>query len=246
MKEKTKEYMAGLFDAEGCFTINSCFRAKSNCLGFTAQIKVSNTSLRLMNWIVNYFGGTYKGAKKYDGCKQAYYWTISNSKHGLSFISHIQSHLLNKKSQSEIMVNYYNIHGMENSEKRCAMRDEIKRLKWDKSSVTTDMSNIPNISNAYCAGYIDGDGSITNTGIQVEGVEYISIKALHNKYGGNFYHRKLSKENDKWNDTYIWSINNQEKVELILLDILPYLIEKRDKALNLLEHIRLKKNKDTV
>jgi len=245
MKEKTKEYMAGLFDAEGCFTINSCFRKKSNCLGFTAQIKISNTNRQLLDWVVENFGGTYKASKKYDGCKQAYYWVISNSKHGLSFIPHIKSYLINKKSQSVIMENYYNIHSRENPNVRCEMRDEIKRLKWDKSSVTTDMSNIPDVSNAYCAGYIDGDGSITNTGIKV-GVEFIPIKALHKKYGGNLTHRVLSKKSDKWNDTYIWSINNQEKVELILLDIIPYLIEKREKALTLLEQIRSKRNKDTV
>jgi hypothetical protein len=246
MKEKTKEYMSGLFDAEGCFTINSCFRKKSNCLGFTAQIKVASTNLPTIKWICENFGGTYKAAKKYDGCKQAYYWTISNSKHGLSFISHIQPFLINKKDESLLMNEYYSFSGKEAPEERIVLRDNIKKLKWDKSSVTTDMPNIPDVSNAYCAGYIDGDGSITKTGIQVEGKDYRPIKALHNKYGGNFYHRELSKKNEKWNDTFIWTINNQEKVELILLDILPYLIEKRDKALFLLNSIRSKRNKDTV
>ena len=246
MKENTKEYMAGLFDAEGCFTINSCFRKLSNCLGFTAQIKLASTNLSTIKWIVENFGGTYKAAKKYDGCKQAYYWVISNSKHGLSFISHIQSFLINKKKESVLMVRYYNLNGQERSNDRCILRNEIKALKWDKSSVTTDMSNIPDISNAYCAGYIDGDGSITKTGIQVEGKVYTSIKALHRKYGGSFTHRNLNDKNPKWSNTYIWSINNQEKVELILLDILPYLIEKRDKALFLLNTIRSKRNKDTV
>ena len=246
MKETTKEYMAGLFDAEGCFTINSCFRKLSNCLGFTAQIKVASTNLPTIKWIVENFGGNYKVSKKYDGCKQAYYWTISSSKHGLSFISQIQKFLINNKAESFLVEEYYNLKGQEAPDKRCRLRDDIKNLKWDKSSVTTDMSNILDVSNAYCAGYIDGDGCISKTGIQVEGKDYRPIKALHKKYGGNFYHRELSKDNIKWNDTYIWTIYNRDKVENILLDLLPYLVEKRDKALFLLESIRSKKNKDTV
>ena len=246
MKEKTKKYMAGLFDAEGCFTINSCFRRLSNCLGFTAQIKLASTNLETIKWIVKNFGGTYKAAKKYDGCKQAYYWVVSSGKHGLSFISHIQPFLINKREESLLIEEYYRLNGKEAPEERGKLRDNIKKLKWDKSSVTTEMPNILDVSSAYCAGYIDGDGSITKTGIQVEGKDYRSIRSLYKKYGGNFYHRELSKDNDKWNDTYIWTINNRNKVETILLDVLPYLIEKKDKALFLLESTRSKKNKDTV
>ena len=241
MKEKTKQYMAGLFDAEGCFTINSCFRPKSNCLGFTAQIILANTDLRLIKWIVKHFGGNYRTHIKTNGDKTAYYWVISNQQHALSFISHIQPYLLVKLEESVLMSEYYALSGTENPEKRMYLRDAIKKLKWDKSSVTTDMSNIPHISNAYCAGYIDGDGSITKTGLQSEGKVYASIAALHKRFGGHFSKRELSKQNVKWSDTYIWSLHNAEKVEKSLLQLIPYLVAKRDTGIRTLESIRSRK-----
>lgn len=239
LKERTKQYMAGLFDAEGCFTINSTFRKKSNCLGFTSQIILGSTDLKTIKWVVKNFGGVYKKRKvSKKGNKTPYYWVISNRTHGLFFLSTIEPYLIIKKKQLNVLKEYYELGNSENPEKRKELRDKIKAMKWDKGSVTTETLNIPNVSNAYCAGYIDGDGSISKTGIQAEGKVITSIAALHKKFGGHFSKRELSKKNKKWSDTFVWSLHNAIKVEKILLGLIPYLIEKRSRAMETLNSIR--------
>lgn len=240
MKESTKKYMAGLFDAEGCFTINSAFRPASNCLGFTSQIIIASTNLPTMKWIVSTFGGVYKHRPRTES-RDAYYWVISNRKHALDFISLVKPYLIIKSEQCSVLEEYLCLEGRELPERRAQLRDRIKALKWDRDSVTTETSNIPNVSNAYCAGYIDGDGHISKTGIQAEGKKFLSIAALHKNFGGHLSKRKLSKLNAKWSDTYLWSIHNAVKVERILLSILPYLVEKRQNALSTLDIIRNRK-----
>jgi hypothetical protein len=246
MKESTKQYMAGFFDAEGCFTIYSAFRPASNFLGFTSQIVIASTNLPMMKWIVNNFGGVYRHRPKVKG-KDAYYWIISSREHALSFLSLIKPYLVIKADQCRVLEEYLALGSAELPEERARLRDKIKALKWDRDSVTTEMPSIPNVSNAYCAGYVDGDGHISNTGLQTEGKKHLSIAALHKKFGGHFSKRLLSQKNARWSDTYIWSLHNAEKVELVLLALLPYLVEKREMALLTLERIRsCKRGKDTV
>lgn len=231
--------MAGIFDAEGCLTINSSFRKASNCPGYTAQIIFTNTNVQLMKWIVDNFGGVYKKRKVVSGSLQAYDWKVTNQKHALSFLSIVEPHLIVKKQEAELMMRYYALNGAENPEARKELCEKIKALKWNKGSVTTDMSNASQISNAYFAGFVDGDGSIASTPALYVGNTHKGVVALfHARYGGCLHTRDLSSKNPKWSDEYRWSLANKEKVEIVLLCWLPYLIDKRDRALNALNKIR--------
>lgn len=244
MKQKTAQYMAGLFDAEGCLMIASSFRKASNCPGYIAQIIFTNTNLELIKWIISHFGGTYVKRNLVSGCIQAYDWKITNQTHGLSFLSTIEPYLIVKKQEAALMLQYYALNGAENPEARKSLFEQIKFLKWNKGSVTTEMPNAFDVSNAYCAGFLDGDGSISPTPhLYAENTHQGVIRLFANKYGGSFTERLLNEENPKWNTSYRWSLANKEKVEMIILSWLPYLIDKRERALNALNKIRAKQQK---
>ena len=239
MKQKSAQYMAGIFDAEGCLTINSSFRKASNCPGYTAQIIFTNTNVHLMKWIVANFGGVYKKRKVVSGSLQAYDWKITNQKHALSFLSIVEPYMIVKKQEAGLMMRYYALNGSENPEARKELCDGIKVLKWNKGSVTTDMSNASKISNAYFAGFVDGDGSIAPTPALVVGNAHRGVVSLfYKRYGGCLHTRELSSKNSKWSDEYRWSLANKEKVEKILLCWIPYLIDKRARAMDALNKIR--------
>lgn len=230
MKEKTKEYMAGLMDAEGCFTITRCFRKASNCYNYLAQIIFTNTNPELMKWIVFNFGGVYKKRKVVSGNKQAYDWKITNQKHALSFISTIYPYLIVKKQEAELMIKYYELNGLECGNIREQLFLDIKSLKWNKGSVTTDM---PNISNAFFAGFFDGDGGISGHTLNATNTHKGVIDLFHKTYGGSF--RICKDTNPNHNEYYRWYLGNKEKVKLITLAWLPYLIDKRERVKSVLE-----------
>lgn len=229
MKNKTELYMAGLMDAEGCFNIARCFRKASNCYNYVAQIIFTNTNLEIMKWVVFNFGGVYKKRKSISGNKQAFDWKITNQKHAMSFLSTIYPHLVVKKEEAELMMKYYQLSGKECPDEREVIYSDIKKLKWNKGSVTTDM---PNVSNAYCAGFFDGDGGISGNSLSVTNTHKGVVELFHKAYGGSFYETKSN--NPKQNDFYRWVIGNRQKVKLILLAFLPYLVDKNDRAHTLL------------
>ena len=57
MKEKTKSYMAGIFDAEGCIRIATHKRGSKTY--FEPNVYLSNKSRALMQWSVLHFGGSF-------------------------------------------------------------------------------------------------------------------------------------------------------------------------------------------
>jgi hypothetical protein len=220
--------MAGLFDAEGCCTINSAFRKKSNCRGFTAQIIFTNTNLQLMKWVVKHFGGAIKKRKLISGSRQAYDWKVTNQKHALFFLSLIEPFLVVKKGEANILREYYALEGIENPDIRQRLLQRIKMAKQSRGSVTTEM---PNILDSYLAGFVDGDGHIgDNFLVSVENTNQQVVRIFHQKYGGSLKHHQLSKRNPKWNDTWCWRLHGANALESVILSWLPYLIDKKLRA----------------
>jgi hypothetical protein len=232
--------MAGLMDAEGMFDIERAFRRDDrNCYNYSVKMVLTNTNIALMKWAVKHFGGVYKKRKPAAGKKQAYDWIISNQKHGLSFISQIFPFLVVKKTEAQTLVDYYAMYGKEFPERREQLFLKNKELKWDKSSVTTDMQDI---SNAYAAGFVDGDGSIdTPHRLSATNACKVLIDLFKATYGGSYYLDVREEPNQ--NDSHVWYLSNPEKVEKIVLSWLPYLIDKRQRGEQVLKRLR---DKDTV
>lgn len=102
---------------------------------------------------------------------------------------------------------------------------------------------------AYVAGIVDGEGCIgwyahshcrTYYGIvRVVMTHEATIRALQTMMGvGKVYPRKMDKTNRKL--VWTWQVCAQADVLVLLKDILPWLITKRDKALEVIAAISAK------
>lgn len=104
---------------------------------------------------------------------------------------------------------------------------------------------------AYLAGILDGEGCLSigagrrqkwsvinyNSIVSVANTDIRLIKWLHQNFGGNFFDGKQQRPTNKKH--YIWRLLKRKDIELLLLAVLPYLIVKREQAINLLEFVRL-------
>jgi len=95
---------------------------------------------------------------------------------------------------------------------------------------------------SYFAGYLDGEGCIT---ISSGGSAYVCIsntylpilKAIKKKYGGLLYRKNHPNPNAR--QQWRWQASGATAVSVVA-DVLPYLIEKREQAILLLEYRSLR------
>lgn len=117
----------------------------------------------------------------------------------------------------------------------------------------------------YLAGLIDGEGHISITRsdkpayrtqrgkeklypcpvrfglvIGISNTDIRLMKRLKEMFGGSYSGGKPLKGHPNWKPKYQWTVNGNENKELILLAVLPYLVLKREQAINALEFIRLR------
>ena len=252
MKERTKAYMAGAMDAEGTFCITSCIH---NTLGhklYDPIIRYRNTFKNVFKWIVSNFGGTVYyhkpgGLSKLD----SWDWSTDSYKHSESFISLILPYLVLKKDEAKILLEFYSLYRKQVPEKRQKLYEDLKLAK-KRDSVTTEMQDLPfknNLINAYFAGFFDGEGFISfkkNNGYDsvVVGLGNTAknlLDIMQKRYGG--YVGVLGGESRPSDHApmWQWSLTKKETIEKFLLQLLPYLHIKRDKAKRALEFVRGKK-----
>jgi LAGLIDADG endonuclease len=241
MKVKNKAYMAGVIDAEGCLYIGKQeeHRTKGS-YNYSVVISVTNNCERLMKWIVYNFGGTYIKASG-----KSFRWLATNQKHISSFLDLIYPYLNVKKSQASVLYEYISLNGAHDPKRRENLYLKCKAIK-SQECVTTNSSGIflpLKILRPYVAGLFDGEGSVIigkqraskyYTRISLEQSFYPSLCLLQAMFGG-----KLAVGNKVNLQCYKWSIDRSENKEKFLLQMLPYLIVKREKAKLLLEYLRL-------
>jgi len=111
----------------------------------------------------------------------------------------------------------------------------------------------------YLAGILDGEGHITITrgtikGRKVDGsdcVNYVCTVGVRNtdkrlmtwlqqRFGGNIYPNKPSKNRPNWKTSFNWQLFGNKNLELLLLAVLPYLQLKKEQANIALEFLRLR------
>ncbi len=115
-------YAAGILDGEGTIGIYRCKKGKA-VLDFKLCIHIANTSLKLMRWLVQNFGGNYyqnNGGyqKKNLTSKTLYVWVISGSKNRERFLLGIIPYLLLKKEQAKAALEFVRLSGTRCPEER--------------------------------------------------------------------------------------------------------------------------------
>jgi hypothetical protein len=244
MKERTKAYVAGLVDAEGCIEISKSVSSRG--ANYAARIRVANKCRPLVKWLVHHFGGYLsKSTPAKESHSVCYFWNLSSGQHTRRFTETIQPYLREKRPQSDLLIQYLNMAGIENPESRESLFQSIRDLKKEVR-VTTETPFNSNLDNAYLAGFFDGEGTTSiikftskgrdqyATRIYVTNTNKPILEMYARLYGGTVRdHRNAMKK------CYRWELRKNNEREKFLLCMLPYLIVKRDEANYTLQFLRL-------
>lgn len=242
MKEHTKAYAAGLMDAEGCFTI---VRQQDNFgVHHHPVLAVNNTCKPLIKWLVKHFGGTVYHYSPGGNRRDFWRWQAGSNKHSSVFISLIFPYLRLKHKEASLLKEFCDSFETLDSKKRDSLCSKIRKLK--RESVTTDTQGFPrNITNAYFAGFFDGegyvglsrssDGYVKSLKIAIGGTFNDLLKEMVLHYGGLWYPKKQVSNNKP---VSYWELRASELQQKFLLSILPFLVGKKEQAKLALEYRR--------
>jgi hypothetical protein len=140
-------YLAGIFDGEGTVYIGSS-KNKNGTVILNLQTKISNTDLRLMQWMVSHFGGHYSVHDRSENNpkhKVQYAWYPTGKSNRTKFFEGILPYLVIKKEQVLVGLEFdrfYERNGCqpgfklladsplykENLEKRLELRNQLVKL----------------------------------------------------------------------------------------------------------------------
>jgi hypothetical protein len=149
-QDKTKLAMAAMaIDCEGCISISRVSAATkigTPYYNYNLKVSVVNTSLRLMRWLVRYFGGDfYEMSPGKLGKRQCFKWScLGGHKKVEAFLLGILPYLLIKREQALTALEYVRMTGVENPERRYQLWEKMKNLHQcdeDVESPTTNMSD---------------------------------------------------------------------------------------------------------
>jgi hypothetical protein len=253
MKEKTKAYMAGMMDGDGCFSI---FKTEREYSDYRPFVGFTNAYKPVCQWAVEHFGGTInqqKGFCHHNGyySKELFHWRLYGRNSVRNFLSSIIPYLREKKEQAILLLEYINLDGKINPIKREELFLRLREMK-KLGCVTTEMPNTPEYPKsifAYMAGAIDSEGHITigkdtrknntsyNVRVGLTNTFLPLLKSAQVIYGGGIC--SAGSKNPK--PVSIWYISEKKSIERCILSILPYLIVKRERAKLMLDFVRMQK-----
>ena len=109
-------YLAGLFDGEGTVCISTSHNHNGTTI-FQLNVKIANTKLELMQWLITNFGGFYsvsdakRNAKGH--CTQ-YAWMPKGKKNRIAVLEGMLPYLVIKKQQALIGLEFERVYGGRN------------------------------------------------------------------------------------------------------------------------------------
>jgi hypothetical protein len=104
-------YVAGIIDGEGTLSITgkeTLSRRGTLYWNYDLEVTVTNTSVKLMEWLVTKFGGEImprsKPLKKTH--KQCYRWRLRDNAARIAFLRAVQPFLVIKQRQADLLLEY--------------------------------------------------------------------------------------------------------------------------------------------
>ena len=97
-------YLAGILDADGCISISKMKAGQQGTANprYVLTVNVVNTSLELMEWLVERFGGRYKVRRlQSQNHKATYDWWFNNGK-AADLLRLIKPHLRIKQNRAKV------------------------------------------------------------------------------------------------------------------------------------------------
>lgn len=115
--------------------------------------------------------------------------------------------------------------------------------RWAGMSLSgTMISHLPETERAYLAGIIDGEGCLrfskfSNKGhpcfhvsVEIANTSKLLLAWLDERMPGAAYHTPRKHKNPKWRDCYAWKVAGNRKALILLRELLPYLVIKKQQA----------------
>lgn len=150
-------YVAAMMDGEGSFTISkSKTKAKYGkpYWLFDCKVMVSNTSMVLMNWLVEHFGGSYRisvshisklaranGQKSIKPCAR---WTVDGYKKQEIFLLAVLPYLIIKREQALVALEFVRMLGVKDPATRMKLHEQMIKLNKSESPTTNTPNNPQN------------------------------------------------------------------------------------------------------
>jgi len=145
--DKTKwARLAAFIDAEGCICISRTTlktSAGNDYFGYDLKVSGANTSMKLMRWLVRYFGGEFRPKQLGKlGKEPCFEWFVTGGHEKVEtiFLGTLPYHII-KREQALIALEFVRLQGKQNPEKRAELHAACMALNSGKSP-TTNMSSI--------------------------------------------------------------------------------------------------------
>jgi len=141
MKSKNWSYLAGIVDGEGNISITQNTR-KNGWNQFQFLFSIKNTDLRLMQWLVENFGGVYYNQPSSNlTWKLSYSWRPKGRKNKEEILLGILPYLLLKKEQALLALEYVRLDPHVQSPRRREIAKRCTELNQRGKSVETNTLN---------------------------------------------------------------------------------------------------------
>jgi hypothetical protein len=137
MEKNAWPYVAGIMDGEGSIYISRGKRS-DGCSGerLEMSIKISNTNFDLIKWLLHNFGGRFQtDLSNREGrgfsskrAKPLYQWKLSGSKNKERFLLGILPHMIIKREQALLALQWVRLGAGWNQEKRIEICDLMYSL----------------------------------------------------------------------------------------------------------------------
>jgi|SRR5690348_7467268 len=143
---KTKwAYVASMLDAEGCVALSRTTLYTSSgkpYFGYDLKISIANCSMRLMKWLMKYFGGEFRPKQKGKlGIRVCYEWFVNGGHSRIEwFLLGCIPYMLIKRDRANYALQFIRLNGQINPQKRAELH--VKMLSLNSGKIpTTNMSS---------------------------------------------------------------------------------------------------------
>ena len=143
--DKTKwARLAMAIDAEGCIGISrTTLQTKkgNEYFGYDLKVSVANTSMKLMRWLVRYFGGEFRPKQKGKlSVQTCFEWFVNGGYERMEIIllGTLPYHII-KREQALIALEWVRMRGQENPLRRAELHVACMALNSGKSLETNTL-----------------------------------------------------------------------------------------------------------
>lgn len=147
-KDKVKwSYIAAFIDADGCIGISRTVlqtSAGNDYYGYDLKTSIGNTSLKIMRWLVRYFGGQFRPKSKNSSKLSndpGFEWFVTGGYKKMElFLLGVLPYLIIKREQALIALSFIRLDGKQNPTMRASFHEQCMALNSGKSPTTNTLS----------------------------------------------------------------------------------------------------------